>query len=1078
MFNLNDYIISELCLSHSTFNRGKSYYHGGRVKDLTFDKKRLRFRSLVSGTENYNVLVDFQRDGDMDSAQCTCKAYKEYWGICKHIVAVLTDIHEKDKAGYFKREIAPHNSKNLLDYFRYKASDIKTPVDIEVNYEYDPSMHNTIDYSSYVNLRMGEDKLYVVKSIKKFFEKYEDGEAIEFGKKFTFDPKSHRFKEEDMEIINLLKEIYEHEKAYSQSNYGYGKSSLFKGKNVMLSSSSLKRFFDIVKDKKFNAIVLGIKYDNVKVIEDDIPIDFTLSKKDRNLILNIDYEGTLRPLVSSGDYFFNEGVIYKISKYQKENFKPFYNIISRHNNKSIKIDEKDNEEFLAQVFPYVKKLGTVKVDERVEESIYKPDIRPEVYLDRDGNKVIANIKFIYGDIIISPFIPENKDNNEKDRILLRDLERERDVITLFEESNFKVKKDMVYLDNEDSIFDFITKRIEKLQEISDVYYSENFKKIKIYDSSSISSGIRLNEDNDLLEFSFHIEGIDDSLLMDVFNGLNQKKKYFKLKDGSFLPLEMKELEKVKDTLDYLSVDSSDFEKGMIKIPKYRALYLDDELKNSGIGDIARNLPFKELVQNIKEPGDIEYNIPKSLENILRGYQNFGFKWLKTLSSYGMGGILADDMGLGKTLQVITFLLSEKLEKGNYPSLVVAPTSLVYNWLSEIEKFTPELKTLVISGNKEERHQVIEDIMDYDVVITSYPLIRRDIELYEKTTFRYCFIDEAQHIKNPLSVNAQSVKDIKAKNYFALTGTPIENSLIELWSIFDFIMPGYLLSHGKFSKIYERPILKEQDKKVLENLRKHITPFILRRLKKDVLKELPDKIENKVVAELSHEQKKIYLSYLKDIKGEIEEEIKDKGFSRSHIKILAGLTRLRQICCHPSVFLEDYKGGSGKMDLLEEIIEDSIDSGHRILLFSQFTSMLKIIKDILVRKAVEYLYLDGSTETRERGRLVREFNDGYGQVFLISLKAGGTGLNLTGADTVIHFDPWWNPAVEDQATDRAYRIGQKNTVHVMKLITKGTIEEKIYKLQEKKKEMINSVIKPGESLISKLSEEEIRNLFEV
>ncbi len=291
------------------------------------------------------------------------------------------------------------------------------------------------------------------------------------------------------------------------------------------------------------------------------------------------------------------------------------------------------------------------------------------------------------------------------------------------------------------------------------------------------------------------------------------------------------------------------------------------------------------------------------------------------------------------------------------------------------------------------------------------------------------------------------------------------------------MPGYLLSHTKFKKKFEKPIVRDKDSNALNELSKHIRPFILRRLKKDVLNELPEKIEHKIVAELTKEQKKVYLAYLNQIRNEIDEEIKNKGFERSHIKILSGLTRLRQICCHPSLFIENFKGESGKLLLLEEIIDESIESGHRILLFSQFTSMLKIIREMLERKKIDYKYLDGSTDTKERGQLVRAFNRGEGKVFLISLKAGGTGLNLTGADTVIHFDPWWNPAVEEQATDRAYRIGQKNSVHVMKLITKGTIEEKIFKLQEKKKEMINAVIKPGETLVTKLNEEEIRELFE-
>jgi SNF2 family DNA or RNA helicase len=435
------------------------------------------------------------------------------------------------------------------------------------------------------------------------------------------------------------------------------------------------------------------------------------------------------------------------------------------------------------------------------------------------------------------------------------------------------------------------------------------------------------------------------------------------------------------------------------------------------------------------------------------------------------------MGLGKTFQVLALLLSEKLEKGLHPTLIVVPTSLIYNWCEEVQKFAPELKVAVISGSKPERQEQMKDIKASDIVITSYPLIRRDIEEYKELDFRYCILDEAQHIKNPGSQNAKAVKEIRARNRYALTGTPMENSLLELWSIFDFILPGYLFSSTKFAEKYEKPIVRDENKKTLEELGKHIKPFILRRLKIEVLKELPEKIEHKILAELTKEQKKIYLAYLERIKSEIEKDIKENGFAKSQIKILAGLTRLRQICCHPAVFLDEFEGESGKMLLLQEIVEEAIESGHRILLFSQFTSMLKIIQDWLKSKNIEYLYLDGSTKAIERGKLVKSFNEGQGKIFLISLKAGGTGLNLTGADTVIHYDPWWNPAVEDQATDRAYRIGQLKSVHVMKLITKGTIEEKIFALQENKKKLIDSVIQPGETMLSKMSEADVRALFE-
>lgn len=371
--------------------------------------------------------------------------------------------------------------------------------------------------------------------------------------------------------------------------------------------------------------------------------------------------------------------------------------------------------------------------------------------------------------------------------------------------------------------------------------------------------------------------------------------------------------------------------------------------------------------------------------------------------------------------------------------------------------------------------MLQEGNDCDLYITSYPLLRRDLPSYNEKQFHTVFIDEAQFIKNAMTGNARSVKGLHAKTRFALTGTPIENSLSELWSIFDFIMPGYLFSYTRFAKRFERPAAKG-DTHILQQLSRRIKPFLLRRMKKDVLAELPEKIENKLVTELTEEQRKLYLSYAKQARNEIADEISRVGFEKSRMQILAALTRLRQICCHPGMFLENYEGGSGKVSLFLQIMDELRENGHRILVFSQFTSMLEILKDALTEAEIPYFYLCGSTKPAERQEYVKRFNAGEGDLFLISLKAGGTGLNLTGADTVIHFDPWWNPAVEDQASDRAHRIGQEKNVHVIKLLTKGTIEEKIFRLQQKKQDLFNAVIEAGETFLNKLTEEEIRELF--
>ena len=438
------------------------------------------------------------------------------------------------------------------------------------------------------------------------------------------------------------------------------------------------------------------------------------------------------------------------------------------------------------------------------------------------------------------------------------------------------------------------------------------------------------------------------------------------------------------------------------------------------------------------------------------------------------------MGLGKTVQMLSVIVDYAKNKDRKPSLVVSPSSLTLNWQNEVKKFTNKLKTIVIRGTLQERKYLIENIKDYDLVITSYDLLKRDIDIYKEKDYRFKYViaDEAQYLKNSNTKNAKAIKQIKADTRYALTGTPIENSLAELWSIFDFIMPGYLFTCRKFKNLYETPIVKENDEKAMQKLKMLIEPFILRRNKKEVLTELPEKTVTVMNNEMNEEQRNLYLNYLARAKQELAEQIKLNGYENTHMQILAALTRLRQICCHPSLFIEGYKDGSSKLDQCIEIIQDAITGGHKILLFSGYTSMFEIIEKELKKRNIVYFKLTGSTKVDDRIRLVDEFNENPEiKVFLISLKAGGTGLNLTGADMVIHYDPWWNVSTENQATDRAYRIGQKNNVQVYKLITKNSIEEKIYELQEKKAKLADNMLDTKTTFINRFSKEEIMKLFE-
>jgi SNF2 family DNA or RNA helicase len=429
------------------------------------------------------------------------------------------------------------------------------------------------------------------------------------------------------------------------------------------------------------------------------------------------------------------------------------------------------------------------------------------------------------------------------------------------------------------------------------------------------------------------------------------------------------------------------------------------------------------------------------------------------------------MGLGKTIQVIAFLLY--VQTSGKKSLVVTPASLIFNWEYEILRFAPTLSAQVVSGTPEKRKELLDS--SADIYITTYDMLKRDLDFYENKVFETLIADEAQYIKNPQTQNAKALKAIKSKNRFALTGTPVENSLTELWSIFDFILPGYLHSYRKFTRLYETPIVKNNDKERADALRKQISPFLLRRMKGEVLTELPEKTETNLYAELMPEQKRLYMAHLLKARGVLD---LDGGISHNRMKILAQLTQLRQICCHPALCIEGYDGGSGKLSLALETIQMTVESGHRLLFFSQFTTMLSIIMQELKSTGLSYFYLDGSVPSSERIYMTKRFNEGERDLFLISLKAGGTGLNLTGADVVIHYDPWWNPAVMDQASDRAHRFGQKQPVQVFNLVTRGTIEQKIINLHSKKKNLVDSVISEGGQFLSLMSEKEVIELFSV
>ena len=572
-----------------------------------------------------------------------------------------------------------------------------------------------------------------------------------------------------------------------------------------------------------------------------------------------------------------------------------------------------------------------------------------------------------------------------------------------------------------------------------------------------------------VKLSYETEGVSAER-SEIRRALAEGKKYIKLSDGSFAPFDADQIQAMMDR--EIELITAAGKSGKLSLAHAGRI---QELLTQAAGSTVSG-SAKELFQKLSSIDEIEATKkPRNLKATLRPYQEAGLSWLKFIHSIGSGGVLADDMGLGKTVQTIALLLAIKQEEKSIRTLIVAPTSVVTNWQRELERFSPSLKVALWHGA--DRKENLEAVREAEVVITSYALLRRDEEFLTTLDLSYAILDEAQHIKNPMSATAAAAKKLPAKRRLALTGTPIENRLSEIWSIFDFVSPGLLGALDRFEQKFARPI-EQGDYKVAQRLRTTIHPFILRRTKNEVAKDLPEKLETDQVCDLTGEQRVVYQEVLREVRAQVMGEVEKNGLAKSQIHILAGLTRLRQAACDPRLLglPRDYSDDdSGKLVALRELLANAVEGGHKVLVFSQFVQMLKIVERALKEDGVRYEYLDGSTKDRIE-RVDRFQNDPTVGAFLISLKAGGTGLNLTAADTVIHFDPWWNPAVEQQATDRAHRIGQSKVVSVYRLVAAGTIEEKILQLKAKKRELVASVLSEDAGGVKKLTKGDLEELF--
>ncbi|WP_411680744.1 DEAD/DEAH box helicase [Clostridium thailandense] len=969
----------------------------------------------------------------LHSVECTCNDFKEIsinkkLFMCEHLTATayaFLSLLYKKKSRKEDTNENPSQSKK-----------IKVEVDIDVKIIC-KSLKNTTSYE--VEFRFGHEHKYLITDLRNFIVHLDNKEDILFNNHFVYNAKKYVISSNNIKIIDFIRK-------YVHENQGIS----IAGRNLILQPNDLRLFLECMDGKRILFKYNGIEYKTF-VLKKDLPLSFTLKEKNQQFVLTTHRKLPIS-LNTNKDVYFFEYQLYLPSLSQIEKYGPLYkrfqgegkilfNMTLKNYNKITYLLKEISEDI--NIAENIREFASssLKFDfllYKMEDNIYC-DVHASYYGER-----INILKY---------------DNNKIE--FLRDYSKEEKVAMKLEYHKFIKRKDrFLFTGGDEELFNLLNPQENTIHSLGTIILGRGLEDIKICDSSFIQ--IDLNEEKGYLYFRYNIEDIPKEEFRNIYESYKANNKFYKTRNNKFIDFQDEDIKGLMNLLEILEVDKN-IDKGLLKLEKNKAFYIMENLKhkNFKFGSGINLLEDKFTKMNEKE-----VILPKNLKAVLREYQISGFKWLKNLSELELGGILADEMGLGKTVQTIAFLTAEENKK----SLIVTPTALIYNWKNEIERFAPKLKVIILHGNIRKYEEIMSRLEEFSIVLTTYGTLRNNIEKYKEIQFDYCIIDEAQNIKNPGAQSTKAVKEIDAKVKFALTGTPIENNLNELWSIFDFIMPGYLYSKETFDEKFVSNI--ECD---LEELKLLIKPFILRRTKKEVAKDLPDKIESQILVEMTSVQKSLYNSYIKNI----QEKMKNKA--DNNIEILTYLTKLRQICLDPSLIFDEYKGGSGKFKVAMSLIEEQAASGEKLLLFSQFTSVLKKIAKLLEDKAINYLYLDGSTSSKERIRLVNEFNSSdESKIFLISLKAGGTGLNLTSATLVIHFDPWWNPAVEDQATDRAHRIGQKNVVEVVKLVARGTIEEKIILLQEHKKELIGSIITDelkNNDVINKLSREELLKLFD-
>lgn len=1099
-----------------TYRKGISLYNeNGVIAESASESDEFyctyNIQATVRGTvqDMYYVYIEYDGVGeDIVDEDCSCLAHSKYPGLCKHQVAALkyfmnnySDLEKRCEEAMFADEAAADDDSYFFndDYDAWDDSEDYGDYDDDEYYDddddfeedrypiYTPAKPATtsglkqlidnavavspvtfspvrqensgdgkIEVVPYLNVnfrgstlefKVGNKKKYVLKNIYDFVYQIKNERTYRYGKNLSFKHTMDAFDENSQCIVSY---IVNYVNKHPRPSYGYGYYTYYGGvtKTIYMEEDELEQFLDFCDTGTIINLSTpyGREFEPFAITDEVLPRKMVLEQVEAGINLTIaKVEGIICP---NAYIYFHKGKIHMDDVRYIKPIKEFLSLMSNRPNRDMFIENTDVPAFCNGF------LNTLKEFYEIEYVGFNPAIYElptpifKFYLDAPERKYLtARIDAVYGDRTYNVYSINTA---------LRNMVKEKaiaDMVSPMFNAFDSDRQELVIAEDEDRIYKFIKEDIDKLKFLGEVFVSDKLKRYMVKTPGNIEVGLSIS--GNLLDFSINEGTLPYEELAEILSKYDRRKRYYRLRSGEFVDLSnINNLDKTTELIAQLGITDKQLKTGSAKLAKYRALYLD-EFERSESFYMDKNDEYISLIHSMENFDTGHYHIPSRQKDVLRGYQKTGYRWLRNMSEHGFGGILADDMGLGKSLQVIAFLQS-MAASNHKPTLIVCPASLVYNWGAEFDKFADGLTYILMVGSASTRSLILAEDLKDTVVITSYDLLRRDIEDYSKIDFFCQIIDEAQYIKNHNTQVAHAVKSVNAETRFALTGTPIENRVSELWSIFDYLMPGYLYSYQRFNREFEKPIMNSKEEAASTRLRAMIRPFVLRRLKRDVLTELPDKLEENYVCQMTGEQERLYRAHVDRLRILLDKQ-SDEEFKKGKIEILSELTKLRQLCCDPSLLYDNYKDASIKTEMCMNLIEDAIDGGHKILLFSQFTSMLDILTAELDKRDISFYLLTGQTPKQTRARMVKDFNEDDTKVFCISLKAGGTGLNLTAADIVIHFDPWWNIAVQNQATDRAHRIGQQNVVTVYRLVAKNTIEERIIELQDQKSRLADSLL---------------------